>query len=675
MRDCYLLTYLDSDPTALKGSFPMMVSTRTFERFVQLISTLILLYETPAFEATLVEYDFIIRSIPSNPDGYPRPVVILHYANASWNSDRAFPGPLIRARLGDRLRVRFTNRLRDQSTAIHFHGLHMLGNPWVDGSVHITQCPIDPHETLIVEFNVTQTGTFWYHSHHAQQYSDGLVGPIILDPDPLEHKYHYGTNDYVIMLQEWYHETWSDLMTAYMGPYGAYRGSIPIYPWPPTSFLINGHGQFDCRTSDCTDAGTWRDRCGREHPAQCIPLRPPFLGSCNPHAHPVDEFLCPSGEQIRLRLINAASGIPFRFWIEQHNLTIIARDGIEISPITVHHLHIATGQRLDLIVDCHQEPTLKYAMFVASRNSYQPAENITGQTPSMWTWALLVYSRSQVDGRAILRPNEPNIDADDPFFEFKYLRPKASRLAIPASRRVTLVFDVEYDNRTGIDSLEEWTVNGITFEPPQEPLLHANIFDGTLERSIANERHGRLGNVYATHIEHFEYGQTYEVVMINHDSQLHPWHLHGYSVDFIAAGALTSRQVSRCNQTQRNSDVFNANSTLPALNSTPPVLSTGDSFNVPRNSYVAFRFTANNPGPWFLHCHMEWHIWPGMSLVFSVGRHGRYDGLIQSPPSDLSTCGTRRKMFRKSAPSTLVSSSPLIKPAMSLFLMILFISD
>ncbi|CAF3959873.1 unnamed protein product [Adineta steineri] len=198
--------------------------------FTYLIFVSFFFYNSLVIETALVEYDFIVRTIPSNPDGYPRPVIIMHNANSSWDVNRPFPGPLIRAKLGDALCIRITNMMRDQATSIHFHGLHMFKNPWADGTEHITQCPIAPHQTFIYEFEVTQTGTFWYHSHNAQQYADGLVGPIIFDHDPIEQRYNYGSNDYVIMLQEWYHETWSDLMTAYQGPHGAYPGSIPIYP-------------------------------------------------------------------------------------------------------------------------------------------------------------------------------------------------------------------------------------------------------------------------------------------------------------------------------------------------------------------------------------------------------------------------------------------------------------
>jgi iron transport multicopper oxidase len=627
--------------------------------FVYLLFVSLLFCDNLIVQTALVEYDFIVRTIPSNPDGYPRPVIIMHDANSSWDVNRPFPGPLIRATLGDTLRIRITNMMRDQATAIHFHGLHMFENPWADGTEHITQCPIGIHETFIHEFNVTQTGTFWYHSHNAQQYADGLIGPIIFDHDPIEQRYNYGSNDYIIMLQEWYHETWPDIMTAYQGPHGAYPGSVPFYPWPPTSFLINGHGQFDCRTSDCSQNVTWPDSCGQLQPTQCIPLRAPFFGPCKPNAHPVDEFLCLPGKQIRLRLINAASGIPFRFWIDQHNLTVVARDSIEISPITVSYLHIPIGQRLDLIVTCNQNPSLKYIIFVASRNSFQPAHIITGPTPTIWTTALLTYPESNVNARSMNSAEMMDFDPDDPYFEYQALKPLVPRFAPPAIRRVTLAFAVHWNERQGIDALEEWGVNNITFEPPKEPLLQGNFLDGTLKHVLADEYSGRVNNTHATHVQYFEYGQTYEVVMINNDPQQHPWHLHGYSVDFIAAGKLPHIQPITCNsKKRRQADEIDLNTILPPLNSTPPVISVGDSFNIPRDSYVVFRFTANNPGPWFLHCHMDWHISPGLALVFSVGHNGRYKGLVQSPPNNFPICGARHHLTYNSA--ALLMSLPTI---------------
>ena len=627
----------------------------------------IFLLDIIVVRCALIEYDFIVRTIPSNPDGYPRPVIIMHHANASWDPSRPIPGPLIRAALGDTLRIRVTNMMRDQATALHFHGLHMLANPWADGTEYVTQCPIGSHESFTYEFQVTQTGTFWYHSHNGQQYADGLIGPMIFHRDPIEEQYAYGSHDYVIMLQEWYHETWSDLMTAYQGPFDAYPGNVPIYPWPPTSFLINGHGQFDCRTSDCSENATWRDECGRFWPVQCVPLRAPFLGPCRVNVHLADEFLCPSGKQIRLRLINAASGIPFRFWIEAHNVTIVARDSLPVQPVTVSHLHIPIGQRLDLIVTCNQDPSSKYTIAVASRNSFKPAHIITGPTPRMCTSAVLTYPNSSAHAktRSCLDDPDERVEhtVDDPFFEYRALKPVAVRLALPAVRRVILTFAVHWSNRPGIDALEEWGVNNITYEPPKEPLLQGNFFDDTLTHSVANEHAGRVNNTHATHIEHFEYGHTYEILMINDDPQQHPWHLHGYSVDFIAAGRLPHIDPPSCNRVEErhlHSNPMDVISRLPALNSSPPVLSVGDSFNMPRQSYVVFRFTATNAGPWFFHCHMDWHISPGLALVFSVSRNGSYRDLIQPPPDNFPLCGPRHRLTaNRTVPLTSSSSSSL----------------
>lgn len=41
-----------------------------------------------------------------------------------------------------------------------------------------------------------------------------------------------------------------------------------------------------------------------------------------------------------------------------------------------------------------------------------------------------------------------------------------------------------------------------------------------------------------------------------------------------------------------------------------------DTFTVPQQSHVVFRFKADNPGVWILHCHVAWHL-EGTSLVMN----------------------------------------------------------
>ncbi|MEZ4468492.1 MAG: multicopper oxidase family protein [bacterium] len=88
------------------------------------------------------------------------------------------PGPIIQARLGDEIVVRFTNHL-DEPTTIHWHGLRITDD--MDGSPRI-QAPIQPGETFTYRFTPPEAGTYWYHPHVRanEQVELGLYGMLIV---------------------------------------------------------------------------------------------------------------------------------------------------------------------------------------------------------------------------------------------------------------------------------------------------------------------------------------------------------------------------------------------------------------------------------------------------------------------------------------------------------------
>jgi FtsP/CotA-like multicopper oxidase with cupredoxin domain len=115
------------------------------------------------------------------------------------------PGPQIRVREGDRVKVVLTNKL-DESTAIHFHGLELPND--CDGVPFITQPPIKPGETYTYDFTVPvgNAGSHMYHSHHnaAKQVGMGLLGAFIVEsksPRPIEKV----DQDYVFILNDGVH--------------------------------------------------------------------------------------------------------------------------------------------------------------------------------------------------------------------------------------------------------------------------------------------------------------------------------------------------------------------------------------------------------------------------------------------------------------------------------------
>ena len=95
--------------------------------------------------------------------------------------DGTVPGPTIRVKEGDTLRVTVKNEL-DQDTSIHWHGLHVPNA--MDGVPGVTQAPIRPGETFTYEFVAPHAGTFMYHPHvnSVEQIDRGLYGFLIIDP-------------------------------------------------------------------------------------------------------------------------------------------------------------------------------------------------------------------------------------------------------------------------------------------------------------------------------------------------------------------------------------------------------------------------------------------------------------------------------------------------------------
>lgn len=88
--------------------------------------------------------------------------------------------PVLRLRQGQPARIEVTNRLPDDVTTVHWHGLR---NPFaMDGVPFLTQYPIGPGETFAYEFTPADAGTFWYHPHcnTLDQISRGLAGIIVV---------------------------------------------------------------------------------------------------------------------------------------------------------------------------------------------------------------------------------------------------------------------------------------------------------------------------------------------------------------------------------------------------------------------------------------------------------------------------------------------------------------
>ncbi|MCC6847366.1 MAG: multicopper oxidase family protein [Deltaproteobacteria bacterium] len=218
-------------------------------------------------------------------------------ALAVWAYNGQVPGPILHATVGERLHVRFTNRL-PQDTTVHWHGVRVPHA--MDGVPGVTQPPVEPGESFDYAFVPKDAGTFWFHPHirSAEQVERGLFGVLIVheaEPPPF-------SRDVVWVLDDWR-----------LGRDGA------IDP----NFVTRHDLAHDGRWGSVVTVN------GRVN--ETLAVRP--------------------GERIRLRLVNTANGRVFRPDFSGLDARVIAVDGMTTArPVEPRGFELAPGNRLDLDV-------------------------------------------------------------------------------------------------------------------------------------------------------------------------------------------------------------------------------------------------------------------------------------------------------------------------------------
>ena len=223
---------------------------------------------------------------------------------AVWSYNGTVPGPEIRVRQGERLRITVENQLAEETT-VHWHGVR-VPNP-MDGVPHLTQPPIAPGETFVYEFDVPDAGTYWYHPHERsfEQVGRGLYGPLIVEErEPIQ-----VDRDVTWVLDDW-----------------------RLLP--------------DAQISD--DFGNFMDASHNGRVGNTVTVNGRIL----------ETFAVRAGERLRLRLINAANARIFALEFQDHRPMVIALDGQPVEPHEPAGGRVVLGpaMRADLVFDMTGRP-------------------------------------------------------------------------------------------------------------------------------------------------------------------------------------------------------------------------------------------------------------------------------------------------------------------------------
>jgi len=226
-----------------------------------------------------------------------------HPATEVWGYNASVPGPELRFKQGQRLRVEVENAL-PAATTVHWHGIRLPNA--MDGVPGLTQAPIAAQGgRFVYEFDLPDAGTYWYHPHlgDGEQLARGLYGALVVeerDPPAVD-------RDVVWILSDWRLDREAALRRDFASAMDAsHAGRIG------NTVTVNG----------------------------AIP----------------DAFSVRSGERLRLRLINASNARIYGFNFEGHEPWVIALDGHPVAPHWFQRVVLGPGMRADVILDCTGDP-------------------------------------------------------------------------------------------------------------------------------------------------------------------------------------------------------------------------------------------------------------------------------------------------------------------------------
>jgi FtsP/CotA-like multicopper oxidase with cupredoxin domain len=259
--------------------------------------------------------DLKLREAPdSNPD--PRVVEIELEAKVAdvewlpgkttpaWTYNGSVPGPLIRARIGDRLIVHFKNSL-PAATTIHWHGLRVPNA--MDGAPGMTQPAIEPGTEFVYDFVLRDAGTYWYHPHFdsSAQVGRGLYGAIVVT-DPADPK---ALGDELVLVV--------------------------------SDASIDEDGGF----LPADSGGAFGDLFGREGAVLLV------NGKIRP------TLKVRAGKQQRWRIVNASRARYLNLGLREHRFVRVGGDnGLAARPADVYSLKVTPGERVDAVFTPNDAP-------------------------------------------------------------------------------------------------------------------------------------------------------------------------------------------------------------------------------------------------------------------------------------------------------------------------------
>lgn len=540
------------------------------------------------------------------------------------------PAPTLRWREGERIALRVTNRLRELS-AIHWHGIILPFQ--MDGVPTISFDGIAPGATFTYEFDVKQSGTYWYHSHGGFQEQTGMYGALIIDPAQPE-PFSYD-RDYVVLLSDWTDEDPDRI-------YARLKKASHYY-----NVSERTAGDLWREIRDKGAAATWRERAMWNEMRMSDRDLSDVTGYTytylmNGHTPAAGwAGLFKRGERVRLRFINGSSMTFFDVRIPGLKMRVVAADGQNVEPVTVDEFRIGVAETYDVIVE--PEDDQAYTVFAQAldrsgyaRGTLTPDISLQAPVPALDPLPILTHADMGMSHGDHASHTAAGHDAHtagqnrDAAGEHGAHDP-GGHDAHAAHGIVTGAGSARPAGRAGYGSTREIRHFASEYGPhvdmradnPQYRLDDPGV--GLRDNGRRVLTYADLRNLYATR-DAREPGREIDLHLTG-NMHRYMWSMNGVKHNDAEPLKLKYRErvrINLVNDTMMNHPVH--------LHGMWSDLETGDPKHIPRKhtvtvqpgAKISYLVTADAPGPWAYHCHLLYHM-AGMMRTVIVEEDDSHD--------------------------------------------------
>jgi CopA family copper-resistance protein len=518
------------------------------------------------------------------------------------------PAPILRWREGERVTLRVKNNLAVDSS-IHWHGLILPTE--MDGVPGLSFDGIKPGKTFEYQFDVNQSGTYWYHSHSGFQEQTGLYGAIIIDPkepDPVSYD-----REYVVMLSDWSDED----------PEAIYAKLKKLSHYYNFRERTVGDLWQDIKDKGVTQTWNERDMWNQMRMSETdISDVTGYTYTYLMNGVTPDEGwigLFKRGEKVRLRFINGSAMTIFDVRIPGLKMTVVAADGQNIEPVTIDEFRIGVAETYDVLVEPSDDSA--YTVFAQSIDrtgftcgTLTPDIGMTASIPNMDIAPTLGH-RDMGMGMASM-PETSETSAVD---HSQHQMSTAKTISDKKTDHKSHDSLPEVLGKAGFGSTREIT-HVSTEAGPQVDMRAISPQSGLTDPGIGLRNHlQKYGRKVLTYADIKNLYPTSDPREPTREIELHltgnmsryMWSING--VKFADADPIQLRYGERVRITLVNDTMMSHPMHLHGMWSE---LETGEPSHIPRKhtvivqpgSKISYLVTADARGQWAYHCHLIFHM-------------------------------------------------------------------